>query len=90
LNYIMFFKKMTKKGQLVPKKRFKRPIHAWYIKVWWDNIDEIFHVVNTNWSTQASCTCKKFEEIRILCFHILKMFNMFCVKKIPEKYILNR
>ena len=28
--------------------------------------------------------------MRILCFHILRMFNMCCVQKILEKYILDR
>ena len=32
LNFIIFFKESTKKKQLVPKRRFKRPIHIWSIK----------------------------------------------------------
>ena len=62
-------------------------------KVWWDNVDEFYQLVTINWLTQeASSTCEKFEEMGmgILYFHIIRMFNIFHVKKILEKYILDR
>ncbi|PWZ32652.1 Protein FAR1-RELATED SEQUENCE 9 [Zea mays] len=48
-------------------------------------------VVFLNTSTmELSCTCKKFETMRILCSHALNALVLKNVDRIPERYILNR
>ena len=44
----------------------------------YDNVVETF-----------SCSCS-FEIVRILCCHILKVFNSLDIKTIPDMYILER
>jgi len=85
------FQEEYKKGTTCVQEKVQEADSYMVYKVWWYNVDEFSHVVNINWLTQeASCTCKKFEEMGILCVHILRIFNMFCVKKIPEKYTLDK
>ncbi|KAJ1695496.1 hypothetical protein LUZ63_012195 [Rhynchospora breviuscula] len=37
-----------------------------------------------------SCSCKKFERVDILCWHVLKVLDREDIKVIPPRYILNR
>ena len=37
-----------------------------------------------------SCNCRKFEIVGILCCHVLKVFDFFDKKTIPDMYILKR
>ena len=36
------------------------------------------------------CSCIKFEIVRILCCHFLKVFDFLDIKTIPDMYILKR
>jgi len=36
------------------------------------------------------CSCKMFTEVGILCSHYLRVMHMFCVQKIPYRYIMQR
>lgn len=38
----------------------------------------------------AACTCKKFETAGVLCCHILKVYELRNLKKIPPQYFLKR
>ncbi|KAJ8650575.1 hypothetical protein MRB53_003598 [Persea americana] len=49
------------------------------------------HVVTLNVSDKgASCTCKMFEYLGIICRHILKVFTISTVTTLPSHYILER
>ncbi|KAL7222130.1 hypothetical protein ACSBR1_023941 [Camellia fascicularis] len=49
------------------------------------------YYVNFNSSDcSISCSCKRFESLGLLYRHALRVFNLNNVKKIPEKYILER
>lgn len=49
------------------------------------------HVVTFNVSDKgASCTCKMFEYLGIICRHILKVFTISTVTTLPSHYILER
>ncbi|XP_022014771.1 protein FAR1-RELATED SEQUENCE 5-like [Helianthus annuus] len=37
-----------------------------------------------------SCSCRRFEQYRLLCKHIYFVFKMFKVKEIPNKYVMRR
>ncbi|XP_042384950.1 protein FAR1-RELATED SEQUENCE 9-like [Zingiber officinale] len=39
---------------------------------------------------QCSCSCRKYEFAGILCSHILRIFSMKNIMKIPNEYILKR
>lgn len=39
---------------------------------------------------EGTCDCKKFEFVRILCRHILKMFVCLDIDKLPNHFILSR
>ena len=36
------------------------------------------------------CSCRKFEIVRILCCHVLKVFDFLDMKTIPDMYISKR
>jgi len=36
------------------------------------------------------CDCKKYSESGILCCHCLWIFNVHCVPKVSDQYILKR
>jgi len=36
------------------------------------------------------CDCKKYSESGILCCHCLRIFNVHCVAKVPDQYILKQ
>ena len=36
------------------------------------------------------CSCRKFEIVRILCCHVLKVFDFLDIKTIPDMYILKK
>ncbi|ONK65804.1 uncharacterized protein A4U43_C06F1140 [Asparagus officinalis] len=38
----------------------------------------------------ASCTCKMFEFVGILCHHVLKVLDSRNIKDLPQQYILKR
>ncbi|KAL6843706.1 hypothetical protein ACP4OV_026277 [Aristida adscensionis] len=38
----------------------------------------------------VACTCKKFENVGLLCCHILKVYEFRNVKDIPSRYFLKR
>ena len=49
------------------------------------------YYVNFNSSNcSISCSCKRFEALGLLCRHAIRLFNLNNVKKILEKYILER
>ena len=37
-----------------------------------------------------SCSCRKLQIVRILCYHVLKVFDSLDIKTIPDTYILKR
>jgi zinc finger SWIM domain-containing protein 3 len=41
-------------------------------------------------NNSISCTCRKFENVGILCCHCLRVFIHHNVKSVPERYILKR
>ncbi|KAI5662185.1 hypothetical protein M9H77_21508 [Catharanthus roseus] len=47
----------------------------------------VFYSVST---LNISYTYKMFNKVGILCPHCLRIFNIFCVQAIPDKYILKR
>ena len=40
--------------------------------------------------SSISCSCKKFEQVGILCCHTLTLFSINNVKMILDQYILKR
>ncbi|XP_076959028.1 uncharacterized protein LOC143634979 [Bidens hawaiensis] len=38
----------------------------------------------------ASCSCKRFEQYGLLCWHVFVAFSVFEIDEIPKKYILRR
>ncbi|XP_019170574.1 PREDICTED: protein FAR1-RELATED SEQUENCE 5-like [Ipomoea nil] len=59
--------------------------------IWRPDIDIIRHEVCFNIKDMnICCTCKFFSEMGILCSHCLRILNIHCVEKIPEKYICRR
>ena len=49
-----------------------------------------FIVSNDTADKTFSYSCKKFEIVRILCCHVLKVFDFLVIKTIPNMYILKR
>lgn len=53
--------------------------------------DLIAHTVSFNPTDYSiECTCKYFSEMGLLCFHSLRIYNVFNVDRIPNKYIVGR
>ncbi|KAL6909946.1 hypothetical protein ACP4OV_001204 [Aristida adscensionis] len=50
---------------------------------------KVWAVLDTS-TMEASCGCRKFERMGLLCSHALKAFSLQNVDTIPEKYILKR
>ena len=76
LNFVIFLKKSTKKVQLVPKRRSMRSIHALYIMC--NRMTVMCFAISSTLIGQFKrlLAHKKFEEMKILCFHIIRMFDM--------------
>ncbi|XP_039778410.1 protein FAR1-RELATED SEQUENCE 5-like [Panicum virgatum] len=49
-----------------------------------------FRVTSSKVEGLYSCTCCKFERDGVLCCHILKVFDAFAVREVPDRYILPR
>ena len=47
-------------------------------------------IIFFNMDNSIEGTCEKFQEIRILCCHYVRVHNIECVDHNAEKYILNR
>ncbi|CAH9119965.1 unnamed protein product [Cuscuta europaea] len=74
-----FFKLMTENS------------HHYVYHVWLNGVDLIRHNVTFNGNDNTvTCSCKMFSEVGILCRHILRIYNIHCVKCIPQVYILPR
>jgi len=37
-----------------------------------------------------NCSCRKFDSIGILCCHVLRIFNLKGILRVPDKYFLKR
>ncbi|XP_074264903.1 protein FAR1-RELATED SEQUENCE 5-like [Silene latifolia] len=48
------------------------------------------HVTFDCVNNMVECSCRKFQEMGMLCFHILRVFHMHSVNEIPTRYILRR
>lgn len=75
--------------------------HAITLDMFWGSIgtphvriakdEDTFYEVNFNASTMTiSCSCCKYEMCGYLCGHILRVFNVYDIREIPEKYIMKR
>ncbi|XP_074266723.1 protein FAR-RED ELONGATED HYPOCOTYL 3-like [Silene latifolia] len=50
-----------------------------------------YHVVTFDFaSTLISCSCRKFDEVGILCYHSLRVFHLSSISDILERYIKKR
>ena len=59
--------------------------------VWRPNKDIIRHEVTyEKFTFNINCTCKYWSEMGLLCGHSLRIYNIHCVQKIPEQYIVKR
>ncbi|KAL6289669.1 hypothetical protein ACE6H2_007179 [Prunus campanulata] len=56
-------------------------------KNWQTRVAEVVYVKD---SDHASCSCKKFEFVGIICKHILALFKRDQIEYMPDKYILKR
>ncbi|XP_020415517.1 protein FAR1-RELATED SEQUENCE 5-like [Prunus persica] len=56
-------------------------------KTWETRVAEVVYVKD---SDHASCSCKRFEFVRIICKHILALFRRDQIEYMPDKYILKR
>ncbi|BBH07035.1 hypothetical protein Prudu_018841 [Prunus dulcis] len=56
-------------------------------KNWETRVAEVVYVKD---SDHASCSCKRFEFVGIICKHILALFRRDQIEYMPEKYILKR
>ncbi|KAK9673851.1 hypothetical protein RND81_12G194000 [Saponaria officinalis] len=36
------------------------------------------------------CTCRKFQEMRMLCYHLIRILHIHSISEIPDHYILKR
>ncbi|KAK2989804.1 hypothetical protein RJ640_006121 [Escallonia rubra] len=50
----------------------------------------VYVVTHDEENATLSCSCNKFETVRILCGHALKVLDVLGIKYIPETYILKR
>ncbi|XP_074306278.1 protein FAR1-RELATED SEQUENCE 5-like [Silene latifolia] len=48
------------------------------------------HVTFDCVNTMVECSCRKFPEMGMLCFHIIRVFHIHSVTEIPNRYILRR
>ncbi|XP_020411447.1 protein FAR1-RELATED SEQUENCE 5-like [Prunus persica] len=53
----------------------------------WETRAEVVYVKD---SDHASCSCKRFEFVGIICKHILALFRRDQIEYMPDKYILKR
>ncbi|BBH05500.1 hypothetical protein Prudu_016903 [Prunus dulcis] len=56
-------------------------------KNWETRVAEVVYVKD---SDHASCSCKRFEFVGIICKHILALFRRDQIEYMPDKYILKR
>ena len=56
-------------------------------KNWETRVAEVVYVKDSN---HASCSCKRFEFVGIICKHILALFRRDQIEYMPDKYILKR
>ncbi|XP_020421334.1 protein FAR1-RELATED SEQUENCE 7-like [Prunus persica] len=56
-------------------------------KNWETRVAEVVYVKD---SDHASCSCKRFEFVGIICKHILALFRRDQIEYMPNKYILKR
>ncbi|XP_021834641.1 protein FAR1-RELATED SEQUENCE 5-like [Prunus avium] len=56
-------------------------------KNWQTRVAEVVYVKD---SDHASCSCKRFEFVGIICKHIQALFRRDQIEYMPDKYILNR
>ncbi|KAI5340630.1 hypothetical protein L3X38_019904 [Prunus dulcis] len=56
-------------------------------KNWETRAAEVVYVKD---SDHASCSCKRFESVGIICKHIVALFRRDQIEYMPDKYILKR
>ncbi|XP_028783199.1 protein FAR1-RELATED SEQUENCE 5-like [Neltuma alba] len=72
-------------------KEIKRDGDIFYYELWVDGKESKRWVVQFNSSNEnVTCSCKKFESMGILCAHALRVYNIKCVTRVPDKYFLKR
>ncbi|XP_031106266.1 protein FAR1-RELATED SEQUENCE 7-like [Ipomoea triloba] len=85
------FEKQYLKGVACHQEIVASNANEFKYHIWRPDIDIIRHEVCFNMKDMTiCCTCKFFSEMGILCSHCLRIFNIHCIEKIPEKYICNR
>ncbi|CAH9101597.1 unnamed protein product, partial [Cuscuta europaea] len=59
--------------------------------VWMPHIDQFSHWVSYNTTSHfVDCSCKRFQEVGILCCHCLRIYHIHCVEVLPDSYVLKR
>ncbi|CAH9079359.1 unnamed protein product [Cuscuta epithymum] len=91
LEIFKLFQEQYLKGMSHFFKLVTQNCHDCVYHVWLDGVDLIRHSVTFNANDNTvTCTCKMFSEVGILCRHILRIYNIHCVKCIPRDYIMSR
>ncbi|CAH9068262.1 unnamed protein product [Cuscuta europaea] len=91
LEIFKVFQEQYLKGMSHFFKLISQNCHDYVYHVWLNGVDMIRHSVTFNrHDNTVTCTCKMFSEVGIFCGHILRIYNVHCVKCIPQVYILSR
>ncbi|XP_056695787.1 protein FAR1-RELATED SEQUENCE 5-like [Spinacia oleracea] len=88
--YLIFEQRFIKGVSLRSERiRFEYPVSEYIVGH--PTKDFIRHNVRFNeLDMVVDCTCKSFGEIGILCSHILRVFIVHNVERIPNRYIMKR
>ncbi|XP_021751021.1 protein FAR-RED IMPAIRED RESPONSE 1-like [Chenopodium quinoa] len=72
----------------------EKPTSMQYVKFFDVSLDEdyrhIYQVIYHCQNNEFMCSCMCFTETGLLCFHIIKIMQMYNIHSIPERYILKR
>lgn len=55
-----------------------------------EDINGVLFIRHPSGDIEVSCKCRHFEEVGWLCQHCLRVMDKNNIKRIPEKYILQR